>query len=250
MLASPPLSAILQRRLFRAQCPCFGVCAERRDTESGIFFNHTRLGCSEPSGSTRRHFIDGKGGNSSAVIDGAEAPGEGQRFSPDTNDSREARYHCAASFAACIAFVFGSTVPCGGRFFACALATDLSRRTSTTEVKPRGKQSCVHNLGHSFLHQFHGTRPFHHPSHSQDPAPNRTVPFVVFLGTGHSGPTPNRQGPSLAVIAGGKAYLADVGVGVVRQADTLSRMASAPSIRAARNRFRFSSPLRPHARIA
>ena len=40
-----------------------------------------------------------------------------------------------------------------------------------------------------------------------------------FLGTGTPGPTPNRQGPSLAVVAGGKAYLADVGVGVVRQAD-------------------------------
>lgn len=46
-----------------------------------------------------------------------------------------------------------------------------------------------------------------------------SAPFVVFLGTGTPGPTPNRQGPSLAVIAGGKAYLADVGVGVVRQAN-------------------------------
>ena len=47
----------------------------------------------------------------------------------------------------------------------------------------------------------------------------QNAPFVVFLGTGTPGPTPNRQGPSLAVIAGGKAYLADVGVGVVRQAN-------------------------------
>ncbi len=46
-----------------------------------------------------------------------------------------------------------------------------------------------------------------------------TAPFVVFLGTGTPGPTPNRQGPSLAVVAGGKAYLVDVGVGIVRQAD-------------------------------
>jgi len=44
------------------------------------------------------------------------------------------------------------------------------------------------------------------------------TPFVVFLGTGTPGPTPNRQGPGLAVIAGDKAYLVDVGVGVVRQA--------------------------------
>ena len=45
------------------------------------------------------------------------------------------------------------------------------------------------------------------------------APFVVFLGTGTPGPTPNRQGPSLAVVAGDQAYLVDVGVGVVRQAN-------------------------------
>lgn len=60
-------------------------------------------------------------------------------------------------------------------------------------------------------------------SHAQDsPASSGqspSAPFVVFLGTGTPGPTPNRQGPSLAVVAGGKAYLADVGVGVVRQAN-------------------------------
>ena len=50
-------------------------------------------------------------------------------------------------------------------------------------------------------------------------AQSPSTPFVVFLGTGTPGPTPNRQGPSLAVVAGGKAYLADVGVGVVRQAN-------------------------------
>ena len=43
--------------------------------------------------------------------------------------------------------------------------------------------------------------------------------FVVFLGTGTPGPTPNRQGPSLAVVAAGTAYLVDVGTGVVRQAN-------------------------------
>lgn len=60
-------------------------------------------------------------------------------------------------------------------------------------------------------------------SQAQEPresaAEVQSAPFVVFLGTGTPGPTPNRQGPSLAVVAGGKAYLADVGVGVVRQAD-------------------------------
>ena len=58
------------------------------------------------------------------------------------------------------------------------------------------------------------------PSHAQESsAESSSAPFVVFLGTGTPGPTPNRQGPSLAVVAGGKAYLADVGVGVMRQAD-------------------------------
>ena len=52
---------------------------------------------------------------------------------------------------------------------------------------------------------------------SSPPSPG--APFVAFLGTGTPGPTPNRQGPSLAVVAGGKAYLVDVGVGVVRQAN-------------------------------
>lgn len=60
-------------------------------------------------------------------------------------------------------------------------------------------------------------------SHAKDSresaAESPSTPFVIFLGTGTPGPTPNRQGPSLAVVAGGKAYLADVGVGVVRQAN-------------------------------
>lgn len=51
------------------------------------------------------------------------------------------------------------------------------------------------------------------------PVESQSTPFVVFLGTGTPGPTPNRQGPSLAIVAGGKAYLVDVGVGVVRQAE-------------------------------
>jgi ribonuclease BN (tRNA processing enzyme) len=42
---------------------------------------------------------------------------------------------------------------------------------------------------------------------------------IVFLGTGFPLPTPDRQGPSLAVIANGKAYIVDSGVGLVRQAN-------------------------------
>jgi ribonuclease BN (tRNA processing enzyme) len=43
---------------------------------------------------------------------------------------------------------------------------------------------------------------------------------IVFLGTGTPAPNADRQGPSLAVVANGKAYLVDVGSGVVRQANS------------------------------
>ncbi|HEV2113639.1 MAG TPA: MBL fold metallo-hydrolase [Terriglobales bacterium] len=46
-----------------------------------------------------------------------------------------------------------------------------------------------------------------------------TATKIVFLGTGMPRPTPDRQGPSLAIVAGGKAYLVDAGVGCVRQAN-------------------------------
>ncbi|MGB6876101.1 MAG: MBL fold metallo-hydrolase [Candidatus Acidiferrales bacterium] len=42
--------------------------------------------------------------------------------------------------------------------------------------------------------------------------------FVVFLGTGMPAPNPDRQGPSLAIVANGKAYIVDAGTGIVRQA--------------------------------
>ena len=42
--------------------------------------------------------------------------------------------------------------------------------------------------------------------------------FMVFLGTGMPRPDPQRQGPSLAIVANGKAYLVDAGTGVVRRA--------------------------------
>jgi ribonuclease BN (tRNA processing enzyme) len=47
--------------------------------------------------------------------------------------------------------------------------------------------------------------------------------FVVFLGTGTPRPDPNRQGPSLAIVANGKAYIVDAGTGIVRQAATAYR---------------------------
>jgi ribonuclease BN (tRNA processing enzyme) len=43
---------------------------------------------------------------------------------------------------------------------------------------------------------------------------------IVFLGTGTPTPNADRQGPSLAIVANGKAYLVDAGSGVVRQANS------------------------------
>lgn len=43
---------------------------------------------------------------------------------------------------------------------------------------------------------------------------------IVFLGTGTPVPNADRQGPSLAIVANGKAYIVDAGSGVVRQANS------------------------------
>lgn len=47
---------------------------------------------------------------------------------------------------------------------------------------------------------------------------------IVFLGTGTPRPDPQRQGPSLAIVVNGKAYLVDAGVGVVRQAQAAANL--------------------------
>ncbi len=51
--------------------------------------------------------------------------------------------------------------------------------------------------------------------------PPATVPgpLIVFLGTGMPRPDPDREGPSLAIVVGDKAYIVDAGVGLVRQAE-------------------------------
>ena len=43
--------------------------------------------------------------------------------------------------------------------------------------------------------------------------------LVVMLGTGTPNPDPERSGPAVAIIAGGKPYLVDCGPGVVRRAE-------------------------------
>jgi len=49
-------------------------------------------------------------------------------------------------------------------------------------------------------------------------APQQKGVKVVFLGTGVPIANPDRQGPSLAVVVNGQAYLVDAGTGIVRQA--------------------------------
>ena len=51
---------------------------------------------------------------------------------------------------------------------------------------------------------------------------------VVFIGTGTPIVDPDRSGPSVAVVAGGRAYLVDAGPGVVRRASAASRMTGLP----------------------
>lgn len=55
------------------------------------------------------------------------------------------------------------------------------------------------------------------PSGSAFPKPS-TATKVILLGTGNPYPDPNKSGPAVAVVAGGRAYLVDVGAGVVRRA--------------------------------
>ena len=54
---------------------------------------------------------------------------------------------------------------------------------------------------------------------SEPPASSKDVE-IVFLGTGTPVSNADRQGPSLAIVANGKAYLVDAGSGVVRQANS------------------------------
>ncbi len=57
-------------------------------------------------------------------------------------------------------------------------------------------------------------------SQQSAPASSKDVE-IVFLGTGTPAPNADRQGPSLAIVANGKAYLVDAGSGVVRQANSV-----------------------------
>jgi ribonuclease BN (tRNA processing enzyme) len=56
------------------------------------------------------------------------------------------------------------------------------------------------------------------PRAAAAPAPNPANAQVVMLGTGTPIPDPDRSGPSVAVVAGGNAYIIDAGPGIVRRA--------------------------------
>jgi ribonuclease BN (tRNA processing enzyme) len=54
------------------------------------------------------------------------------------------------------------------------------------------------------------------PPNAAQPRASRTQ--IVLLGTGNPGPTPDKSGPSTAIIVDGEPYLVDFGPGVVRRA--------------------------------
>ena len=63
--------------------------------------------------------------------------------------------------------------------------------------------------------------------HGTAPAPAQEAPLagarLVILGTGTPNADPDRSGPALAVVAGGRAYLVDAGPGIVRRAAAARR---------------------------
>ncbi len=66
----------------------------------------------------------------------------------------------------------------------------------------------------------HGTA----PAPAQEAAPDSSAGTrLVILGTGTPNADPDRSGPALAVVAGGRAYLVDAGPGIVRRAAAAAR---------------------------
>lgn len=65
--------------------------------------------------------------------------------------------------------------------------------------------------------------PFPAPIPGPEAARNDTTARVVILGTGTPNADPDRWGPAVAVVAGGRAYLVDAGAGVVRRAAAAAR---------------------------
>ena len=66
---------------------------------------------------------------------------------------------------------------------------------------------------------------------------------IVFLGTGNPRPTPDREGPSLAIVVNGTAYLVDAGTGIVRRAAAAARKTGQSALEAPNLRFAFVTHL-------
>jgi ribonuclease BN (tRNA processing enzyme) len=69
---------------------------------------------------------------------------------------------------------------------------------------------------------------------------------VVILGTGTPNPDPDRSGPSVAIIAGGRAYLVDCGPGVVRRAAAAAARDGIQALQAERLGIVFITHLHSH----
>lgn len=63
-------------------------------------------------------------------------------------------------------------------------------------------------------------------------ADERQPTQVVLLGTGNPNATPERSGPAVAIIAGGRSYIIDFGPGVVRRAAKAAAKLDIPALRA------------------
>lgn len=66
---------------------------------------------------------------------------------------------------------------------------------------------------------------------------------VVLLGTGNPNPTPERAGPAVAIVAGGRAYIIDFGPGVVRRAAEAAARLAIPALKAENLGFAFLTHL-------
>jgi ribonuclease BN (tRNA processing enzyme) len=73
------------------------------------------------------------------------------------------------------------------------------------------------------------------------PAASRTK--VVLLGTGTPGPTPERSGPSTAIVVNDTAYVVDFGPGVIRRASAAFRDKSIPALEPTKLRVAFVTHL-------
>ena len=65
---------------------------------------------------------------------------------------------------------------------------------------------------------------------------------MVILGSGTPNPDPDRSGPAVAIIAGGRAYLVDAGPGVVRRAAQAVRDRGIDALRVERLGIAFNYP--------